>query len=153
LHQQDHRRPDYGIVVVQPPGQITARPATEYDVGVERSSFLGFVSDTDRTKADIATFQFAHRASDRLSITSDTRLGFYSRYFQYTTLDQCNAACTAALFDNNPATEAFGGIGGSSAYDMDASGIQNITAVRYDGEIARFRHQTIFGTDISKQVN
>jgi catecholate siderophore receptor len=153
LHQEDRRRPDYGVVVVQPPGQIIAKPATEYDVGVERSSFLGFRNDVDRTKADIATLQFAHRPSDHLSITSDTRLGYYSRYFQYSTLDQCNTACTNALFDDNPATEAFGGIGGSSPYDMDSWGIQNITVVRYDGEVAGLRHQTIFGTDISKQVN
>jgi len=153
LHQDDRRRPDYGIIVVQRPGDIIARPASEYDVGVERSSFLGFRNDVDRTKADIFTVEFAHRFSDQLSLTSDTRLGFYSRYFQYSTLDQCNAACTDALFDNNPATEAFGGIGGSGPYDMDASGIQNITALRYDGEFAGVKHQSILGIDISKQVN
>jgi catecholate siderophore receptor len=153
LHQQDHRRPDYGIIVVQRPGEIVARPASEYDVGVDRSNFLGFRNDTDRTKADIFTVQFAHKVSDNLTINSDTRLGFYSRYFQYSTLDQCNTACTTNLFDGNPATEAFGGIGGSSPYDMDSSGIQNITTARYDGEFAGFRHQAIFGIDISKQVN
>lgn len=153
LHQQDHRIPDYGITIVQPPGQLVALPATEYDVGVERSSFLGFKNDIDRTRADIFTFQFEHRASDHLVINSDTRLGFYSRYFQYSTTDQCNAACTNALFDGNPATEAFGGIGGSSPYDADSWGIQNITTVRYDGELAGVRHQSILGIDISKQVN
>jgi catecholate siderophore receptor len=153
LHQEDHRRPDYGIVIVQRPGDIVAKPATEYDVGVDRSNFLGFKNDVDDTKADIFTAQFAHKFSDHLSLTSDSRVGFYKRYFQYSTLDQCNAACTNALFDGNPATEAFGGIGGSSPYDMDSSGIQNITALRYDGEIGSLRHQTIVGTDISKQVN
>ncbi|CAN7396209.1 TonB-dependent receptor [Phenylobacterium sp. LjRoot225] len=152
-HQDDRRRPDYGIIVVQRPGEIIAKPASEYDVGVERSSFLGFKNDVDRTKADIFTAQFAHKFSDHLSITSDTRLGFYSRYFQYSTLDQCNTGCTTALFDGNPATEPMGGIGGSSPYDMDSWGIQNITAARYDGEFVGFRHQTIVGLDISKQVN
>ena len=153
LHQDDRRRPDYGIIVVQRPGDIIARPATEYDLGVDRSNFLGFEKDVDRTKADIFTAQFAHRFSDRLSLTSDTRVGFYSRYFQYTTLDQCNTACTAALFDGNPATVAYGGIGGSSPYDMDSSGLQNITALRYDGDLGGLRQQTILGIDISKQVN
>ncbi|HKR87406.1 MAG TPA: TonB-dependent receptor, partial [Phenylobacterium sp.] len=153
LHQQDYRRPDYGITIVQPPGQLLALPATEYDVGVERSSFLGFKNDIDRTKADIFTFQFEHRAGDHLIVNSDTRLGFYKRYFQYTTTDQCNAACTTALFDGDPTTEAFGGIGGSGPYDMDSSGIQNITTVRYDGAIGGIRHQSILGIDISKQVN
>jgi catecholate siderophore receptor len=153
LHQQDHRRPDYGVTIVQRPGDIVALPASEYGVGVERSSFLGFKNDIDRTRADILTFQFQHRANDHLVINSDTRLGFYSRYFQYTTTDQCNAACTSALFDGDPATEAFGGIGGSSPYDMDSSGIQNVTTLRYDGAIGGIRHQSILGIDISKEVN
>jgi catecholate siderophore receptor len=153
LHQQDNRRPDYGITIVQPPGQLTALPATEYNVGVDRSNFLGFVNDIDRTKVDILTFQFQHRASDHLVINSDSRVGFYKRYFQYTTTDQCNTACTAALFDGDPATEAYGGIGGSSPYDMKSWGVQNITTVRYDGDLAGVRQQAIFGIDISKQVN
>jgi catecholate siderophore receptor len=153
LHQDDRRRPDYGIIVVQRPGDIIAKPATEYDVGVDRSNFLGFNNDVDRTKADIFTAQFAHKFSEHLSLTSDTRVGFYSRYFQYSTLDQCNTACTTALFDGDPATEPMGGIGGSSPYDMDSWGVQNITTARYDGEFAGVRHQTIVGLDISKQVN
>jgi len=153
LHQDDRRRPDYGIIIVQPPGSLIAKPASEYDVGVERSSYLGFKNDVDRTKADIFTLEFAHQFSEGLSLTSDTRVGYYSRFFQYSTTDQCNAACTTNLFDNNPATEAFGGIGGSGPYDMDASGIQNITALRWDGEFAGLRHQTIIGLDLSKQVN
>ena len=153
LHQDDRRRPDYGVVVVQKPGDIIAKPATEYDVGVDRSNFLGFKNDIDRTKADIVTFQFAHRASDHVTINSDTRLGFYSRYFQYTTLDQCSAACTTALFDNDPSTIAYGGIGGGGPYSMDASGVQNITTVRYDGDVGPLRTQSILGIDISKQVN
>ena len=31
---------DYGIVIVQKPGDIVALPASEYNVGVERSTFL-----------------------------------------------------------------------------------------------------------------
>lgn len=153
LHQEDDRRPDYGIVIVQRPGEVIARPATEYGVGVERSSFLGFRNDTDETTADILTVRVTHKVSDRLTLTSDTRVGAYQRYFQYSTLDQCNAACTAALFDNNPATEAFGGIGGSGPYDMDAWGIQNISTARFDHDLGPFRNQAIFGIDLSRQVN
>jgi catecholate siderophore receptor len=153
LHQHDHRRPDYGIVVVQRPGELTALPASEYGVGVERSSFLGFRNDVDRTDADIFTVRVSHQASARLSFTSDTRYGVYSRYFQYTTLDQCTAACTTALFDGNPATEATGGIGGASPYAMDAWGLQNISTARLDAPLGRFRNQAIVGIDLSKQVN
>lgn len=153
LHQHDKRRPDYGIVIVQRPGDVVALPATEYDVGVERSSFLGFRDDVDRTDADILTVRFSHVFAEGVTLTSDTRYGSYSRYFQYSTLDQCNAACTAALFDGNPATEAFGGIGGSSPYDMDAWGLQNITTLRVDRDLGRFRNQAIFGIDLSRQAN
>ena len=153
LHQHDKRRPDYGIIIVQRPGEIIARPASEYDVGVERSSFLGFRNDVDRSDADILTVRLTHRVNDKVTLTSDTRYGVYSRYFQYSTLDQCNAACTTALFDGNPATEAFGGIGGSSPYDMDAWGIQNISTARLDYDLGPFRNQAIFGIDLSRQEN
>jgi catecholate siderophore receptor len=153
LHQYTKQRPDYGITIVQPPGSIVALPATEYNVGVERSTFLGFRNDVDRSKVDMLTVRMTHDLNDKLTLTSDTRYGSYSRYFQYTTTDQCNAACTTALFDNNPATEAFGGIGGSSPYDSDAWGLQNISTLRSDYDIGGFRNQAILGVDLSKQVN
>jgi catecholate siderophore receptor len=153
LHQFDRRRPDYGVIIVQRPGDLTALPATEHGVGVERSSFLGFRNDLDRSTADIVTVRLTRAVSDRLTLTSDTRYGAYARYFQYTTLDQCGGACTAALFDDNPATEAFGGIGGSSPYDSDAWGLQNISTARFDHSLGRFRNQAIFGVDLSRQAN
>lgn len=153
LHQHDRRVPDYGIIIVQPPGQITALPASEYGVGVERSSFLGFNGDTDRTDADILTVRFNHKANDWLTFTSDSRVGAYSRYFQYTTTDQCNAACITGLFDNNPATEAFGGIGGSGPYDQDSWGIQNISTARMDLKFGGMKNQLIVGVDTSYQHN
>ena len=153
LHQHDKRRPDYGIIIVQRPGDIIARPATEYGVGVDRSNYLGFNADRDITDTDILTVRVSHRVNDKVSLTSDTRYGVYSRYFQYSTLDQCNAACTTALFDGNPATEAFGGIGGSSPYDNDAWGLQNISTIRVDYDLGGFRNQAIFGVDLSRQEN
>jgi catecholate siderophore receptor len=153
LHQHSRNRPDYGIIIVQRPGEIVARPASEYGVGVERSTFTGYLNDVDRNNADIVTVRLSHKASDRLTLTSDTRLGVYSRYFQYSTLDQCNAACTAALFDGNPATEAFGGNGGSGPYDMDAWGLQNITTARLDYDVGSLRNQLIVGLDVSRQEN
>jgi catecholate siderophore receptor len=153
LHQHDHQRPDYGVVIVQKPGDIIALPATEYDVGVGRSNFLGFRNDIDRSDTDMLTVRFSHQVNDKITLTSDTRYAIYSRYFQYTTLDQCGAACTTALFDGNPATEAFGGIGGQGPYDMDAWGLQNITAARIDYDLGRFRNQAIVGVDLSRQEN
>lgn len=153
LHQHDRRRPDYGIIIVQPPGQIIARPASEYGVGVERSTYLGFRNDVDRTDADIVTVRLSHKAAPWLTLTSDSRVGAYSRYFQYTTTDQCNAACTTALFDNNPSTEAYGGIGGSGPYDQDSWGIQNISTARMDLKFGGLADQLIVGLDASYQHN
>ena len=153
VHQYDRRRPDYGIIIVQPPGQLKALPASEYGVGVERSSYLGFAADRDRSTADILTMRLTHKATPWLTLTSDARVGAYSRYFQYSTTDQCNTACTTALFDKNPATEAFGGIGGGSPYDNDAFGAQSISTARMDFNLGGFRDQLIVGLDGSYQSN
>ena len=153
LHQHDHQRPDYGIVIVQPPGQVVALPASEYNVGVERSSFLGFKNDVDRSDTDMLTVRLSHKVGDKITINSDTRYAIYSRYFQYTSQDQCSATCVAALFDNNPATEAFGGMGGGGPYDMDAWGLQNVTTARIDYDVGSLKNQLIAGVDVSKEVN
>lgn len=153
LHQHDSQRPDYGVIIVQPPGSIVALPVTEYNVGVERSSFLGYSNDIDRSDTDMLTVRFSHKVNDKVSITSDTRYGIYSRYFQYSTLDQCLAPCTAALFDNNPATIANGGNGGQGPYDMDAWGLQNISTARIDYDLGSFKNQAIVGVDLSRQSN
>ena len=152
-HQHNHQRPDYGITIVQPPGQIVALPATEYGVGVSRSAFLGYRDDVDRSDTDMLTARFAHRFNDKVSLTSDTRYAVYSRYFQYSTLDQCAAACTAALFDNNPSTEPLGGNGGQGPYDMDAWGLQSLTTLKVNGDLGPFRSQAVFSIDLSRQVN
>jgi len=81
LRQHNHGRPDYGVIIVQKPGDIVAMPATEYNVGVERASFLGFLDDVDRSDADILTVRLSHRVSDKVALASDTRYGAYSRYF------------------------------------------------------------------------
>ncbi|MGZ6019614.1 MAG: TonB-dependent receptor [Phenylobacterium sp.] len=153
LHQHDHQRPDYGVVVVQKPGDIVALPVTEYGVGVERSNFLGYRDDIDRSDTDMLTVRFSHDVNDRVTLTSDSRYAVYSRYFQYSTLDQCAAACTAALFDGDPATEAFGGNGGQGPYRMDAWGLQNISTVAIDYDVAGHRNQLIGGFDVARQVN
>ncbi|MGH6963961.1 MAG: TonB-dependent receptor, partial [Phenylobacterium sp.] len=153
LHQHWKGRPDYGIIIVQRPGDIVAKPASEYGVGVERSTFTGYRNDVDNGDADILTVRLAHKVNDKVSLNSDTRYGVYSRYFQYSTLDQCTAACTTALFDGNPATEAYGGNGGQGPYDMDAWGLQNITTARIDYDVGSLRNQLIVGFDVSRQEN
>jgi catecholate siderophore receptor len=153
LHQHDERRPDYGVTIVQPPGRLVAQPATAYDVGVKRNVFLGYDADKDRTDADIVTVRLTHEATPWITLTSDSRVGAYKRYFQYSTVDQCAAACTANLFDGNPATIPAAGMGGGGPYDQDAWGVQNLSTARLDFRTGRFRNQLILGLDASYQNN
>lgn len=153
LHQSEDKVPDYGIIIVQPPGSLTAMPASEYNVGVPRNAFLGWAADRDHTRADVFTVRLAHEAAPWLTLTSDSRGGVYSRYFQYSTTDSCNAACTTNLFDNNPATIPNAGVGGSGPYVMEAWGLQNISTARAEFKVGGFRNQLIAGIDLSYQTN
>jgi catecholate siderophore receptor len=151
FHQQDRRVPDYGMVLAQRPGSLIAEPASEY--GVPRSNFTGYDNDTDRSRADILTERYIRRVSPSLTLTSDSRVGTYSRYFQYTTVDICNAACNAALFDTNPATIPLAMFGGSGPYDQRDWGAQNISTARIDGTVGGMKNQLIVGWDLSYQKN
>jgi catecholate siderophore receptor len=92
-----------------------------------------------------------------LVLTSDSRAGAYHRYFQYTTVDRCDATaatnfCSTRFFGPQPAT-AEGGIGGGGPYDQDAWGAQNITTLRAGFEIGGLRNDMIVGSDLSYQSN
>ena len=47
-------------------------PATEYDVGVARSNFLGYRNDVDRSDTDMLTVRYSHDVNDKVTVTSDT---------------------------------------------------------------------------------
>lgn len=155
LHQHDNRTPDYGITIVQRPGDLVALPATEN--GVPRQTFLGYTSDEDRTTADVLTAKFRKTFKDNLVLTSDSRLGYYRRYFQYTPVDRCDATaatnyCAVKLFGSDPHS-AIAGFGGGGPYDQNAWGAQNITALRAKFDLGPFRNDLIFGWDLSYQSN
>ncbi len=151
FHQDDRRRPDYGVTILQRPGSLVALPATEY--GLSRSSFLGYETDADHTRADVITTRFKTVINPNFTITSDTRLGAYSRYFQYTTVDTCSAACNAAYFDGNPSTIPNANYGGSGPYKQRDWGAQNITAAKLDFDLGGFKNEAIAGWDLSYQEN
>ena len=65
--------------------------------GVPRSNFLQFNTDRDRNDADLVTERLTHRATPWLTLTNDTRAGFYSRYFQYTTIDRCDTTAATTI--------------------------------------------------------
>ena len=151
LYQHDNRIPDYGIIILQPPGSLIAMPASEYET--PRHNFLGMITDKDVTNANIVTAKFSHAFNDKLLVTSDSRVGIYDRFFQYSTLDTCAAACVTAYFDGNPNTEPYGGYGGSGPYKQNAWGAQNVSTLRYEGPIFGLKSMMIAGLDVSYQNN
>src|SRR3569833_1930954 len=151
VHQQDRRVPDYGMVLAQRPGSLIAEPASEY--GVPRSNFLGYDTDRDQSRADILTERYQRRVSPSLTLTSDSRIGSYSRYFQYTTVDICNAACNLALFDNNPGSRPQAMFGGSGPYNQRDWGAQHISTARLDAPLGVMRNELIVGWYVSYQEN
>src|SRR3569833_179389 len=151
VHQQDRRVPDYGMVLAQRTGSLIAEPACEY--GVPRRNFLGSDTDRDQSRADILTERYQRRVSPSLTLTSDSRIGSYSRYFQYTTVDICNAACNLALFDNNPGTRPQAMFGGSGPYNQRDWGAQHISTARLDAPLGVMRNELIVGWYVSYQEN
>ncbi len=157
LHQEDRRRPDYGLVIGSATGVVDALPVSEY--GVPRQTYEQFTNDRDRTRADILTGRFHWDVSPDWQIQSDTRLGSYDRYFQYTSVDSClvNAVtkqtCVDALIDNNPKTLPLITFGGGGPYDQRAWGFQNITSVHGRFDVFGFKNEVVAGTDFNHQEN
>ncbi|WP_158596236.1 TonB-dependent receptor [Oleomonas cavernae] len=125
---------------------------------MDRSNWYGTQLDHDDTVADIVTVRLSHRANDWLQIANDTRVGYYTRDF-LPTAPSCNSTnnaanggsnCLANLFDGNPATVPFGGLGGpSSPYYLDQWGAQNVTTATADFSVGGFKNQFIAGLDVS----
>ncbi len=153
IHQHANGRPDYGIPVAITPTSIFAVPATEY--GVPRNNYVSYRTDQDKNDADIVTAKLSHQVNDWLLIQNDTRAAWYSRYFQYTTVDRCDntvatAFCSNVLASANPRA-TLGGIGGGGPYQQDSWGWQNTFSLNAAFQIGTLRNQTIAGIDYSYQ--
>ena len=168
MHQTDHRRPDYGVIMLSPnqptlgsPGPTAvALPVTE--LGVPRQTFYGYTADADRTKADVLTLKFKHEFDQTLSFLSDTRVGAYSRYFQYTPVDNCTVtatpengggSCVGNFFGPGGAASAYARMGGGGPYDMNNWGAQNVSTIRLEKPVGALRNQFMAGWDVSYQNN
>ena len=156
VHQNDNRKPDYGIIIGAPTGQIVALPATEY--GLSRKIYEQYTSDRDDSRADILTGSFRFEATPNITFSSDSRFGSYDRYFQYTSVDSCavqtsGQTCIDALIDKNPATIPYITFGGSGPYQQRAWGAQNISSVHAVFDIGRFKNEVVVGTDFNYQDN
>jgi len=153
IHQQTAQRPDYGVPVAVEPNSVVGLPVTEY--GVPRNTFLGYTTDRDDNSADLLTAKLTHVASEWLTIENDTRIAWYSRTFQYTTVDRCDATaatnfCASTLFSAAPSA-ALAGIGGSGPYSQTSWGAQDVFTATANFHVGSFRNTLIAGFDAGFQ--
>ncbi len=151
LHQQDDRIPDYGVPTLTPPGETQAQPVTEL-ADVDRETFYGFTHDYDDTTADMITSRLQHRASERLTLSNDTRVGVYGRQYSATRVS-CSATCLTNLFDDDASTVPFftpgAAASGTGPYSMNLWGIQNIATAVLTTPIGGLRNTLVVGGDVS----
>jgi len=145
LHYQYDKATDYGVPVVTPTGAATGKPVTEY--GLRRANWYGIDSDRDEVKVDRITARISHRATDWLTLSSDTRLGYATRDFA-TTVPSCNTACIDSFLAGGDPTVTLTG-GGRPLYTQDNWGIQNITQATARFRTGSLRHELIAGIDAS----
>lgn len=160
LYQHGERTPDYGVPVVTPGFADVARfgalgqPVTEF--GVPRETFYGKVTDQDVTDVNMLTVNFKREVNDWLTVTNDTRFGYYTRDFA-TTIPGCGsstvsaalyaASCTGQFFAGGNPAITFGG--GNPAYYQESYSAQNVTTVVGKFETGWLRHEVVAGIDLN----
>lgn len=164
LYQSGERKPDMGVPIATPPAAYQSkwgslgRPVTEQP-SISRSNYYGKDTDLDDYDVNMFTARYKKEVNDWLTVTNDTRIAGYSRYFAQTVTncsatnnaDNGGSSCAANLFDDDPATVPVYGFGGPAGFDQDIWGMENITTA-----IARFntgflRHELIGGIDLFYQ--
>ncbi len=151
LHQEDNRVPDYGVPTTLVNGVGT--PVTE--LGVNRATNYGFTTDTDESIVNTLTIRLNHKATESLTITSDTKVGHYTRYFQQT-VPRCTgtgADCKDAFLDNDPTTVPMARISSPGPYDQKTWGIQNVTTALATMPLGGMKNELLLGIDASYQNN
>jgi len=148
LHQDENKLTDYGLPTATVNGVV--RPVTDF--GVRPSNFYGYRADVDETTVDTITVRLRHDANDWLTLTSDTRWGYYQRYARFTPVS-CAAACATALTDSDPATVPTATPGGPGPWDQDTQGVQNITAAAINAPLGGLRSELVVGFDAAWQHN
>lgn len=150
LHQDEEKLPDYGIPTTAVTTTAIAVPISER--GVDPTNYYGFAGDVDTSVVDTFTVRLRHEINSWATLTSDTKYGYYQRYSQYTPVT-CNAACTTALLDGDPATVPLGSVGGPGPYEQDTQGVQNITTLSLTAPVGGMRNEFMIGSDVSWQDN
>ena len=148
LHQENDRRPDYGVPYLHAPGSTVGLPSTEY--GVPRSNYYGKDTDRDETTVDMLTARLTKKINPWLTISNDTRLEFFNRDISTTPATCVQATCNDVFFGNGDAPYGFGA-GGGSSYDQESWGIQNITTATAKFTTGFLRHEAVAGVDVFYQ--
>jgi catecholate siderophore receptor len=156
VFQHNEGVPDYGVPFVLRRGDSVAHPVTEE--GVRRDLFYGKTIDEDVTDAHTLTSRLRHEATDWLTLSNDTRFGYYTRRF-FSTAPECQTgatltpnACSTNFFDNNPATIPRLA-GPYLGYEQESWGAQNVTTAQAKFDTGFLRHEFVAGVDVFYQEN
>ncbi|MGD9805582.1 MAG: TonB-dependent receptor [Hyphomicrobiaceae bacterium] len=148
LHQENDRRPDYGVPFAYKPGATVGLPVTEF--GVPRSNFYGKNTDKDESTVDMLTARLTARVNPNLTFNNDTRLEFFNRDFSTTTALCAQLTCSVPFSLGLDPAYSFGA-GGGSQYTQDSWGIQNISTAIAKFNTGHLRHEFVAGIDVYYQ--
>lgn len=159
FHQTSNARPDFGV----PMGSIgssVGEPLTEY--GVPRSIYYGRESDHDRMNADVISALYKGEFGDWLTLTNDTRVGYYTRNLKFTPAFCMDLpSYLAAAYGVAPSTCASDVAAGNFNTDytrwpvggdkLTSYGAENVTTAVMRFDTAGFRHELVAGVDVYYQ--
>jgi catecholate siderophore receptor len=144
LHYEYDQPTDAGVPLISRPGRY-AVPATE--LGVPRSTWYGTGNDHDKVTVDRLTARLSHQMNNWLTLSNDTRVGWYDRDFAFSPV-ACAAGATcsdAFVAARNPAISFGGGI---SPYTQSNWSVQNISTATAKFSTGPLRHELTGGFDI-----
>ena len=144
MHYRYDEAASGGIPVVTPTGRSVGAPLTEF--GLRRGTFLGLENDRDESTVDRLTARLQHRATDWLTLYNDTRLGFQQRSFS-AGFPNCTVACANDFIARRPNAGVSSWGGGSSPFDQETWGIQNVTTAVARFNTGSLRHEFTVGVD------
>jgi catecholate siderophore receptor len=144
LHYEYDQPTDAGVPLISRPGRY-AVPATE--LGVPRSTWYGTGNDHDKVTVDRLTARLSHQMNNWLTLSNDTRVGWYDRDFAFSPVAcAAGAACSDAFVAaRNPAISFGGGI---SPYTQSNWSVQNISTATAKFSTGPLRHELTGGFDI-----
>ncbi|SKC74418.1 TonB-dependent receptor [Paraburkholderia hospita] len=159
FHQTSNARPDFGV----PMGRIgtsVSEPLTEY--GVPRSTYYGRESDHDRMNADVLSALYKGQFGDWLTLTNDTRVGYYTRNLKFTPAFCSDLSpLSASFYGISPSTCASDVAAGNlntaytrwpvGGFKLTSYGGENVTTAIMRFDTASFRHELVAGVDVYYQ--